>query len=222
MRYWSRRSSRNWYKASRAGVKIDLIVRGVRACARCAAGCPRQHHGAFDASAASWSTIGSTTSVPMARRYCTCRAPTAMDRNLFRRVEVAFPVLDRKAEARKGDQGKLADSPARQRRPHGSCNRMASTCVRRSAVQGDSMVSQAGTAGDVRTQGIAPSPAGRGGDLPRPCITPRGPTAPQVHATVAGHPRAGPARASRCDPSGEHRGRCCRARPRWSRARSAW
>ena len=87
------------YKASRAGVKIDLIVRGVCALrpgvpgmsenisVRSIVGRFLEHHRVyyFLADGAEVTYLSSAD---------------WMDRNLFRRVEVAFPVLDKALKAR--------------------------------------------------------------------------------------------------------------------------
>ena len=87
------------YKASRAGVKIDLIVRGVCALkagvpglsenisVRSIVGRFLEHHRVYYFHAAGEEVVYLSSA-------------DWMDRNLFRRVEVAFPVLDRKLKAR--------------------------------------------------------------------------------------------------------------------------
>jgi len=87
------------YKASRAGVKIDLIVRGVCALrpgvpgmsdnitVRSVVGRFLEHHRVYYFHADGEDVLYLSSA-------------DWMDRNLFRRVEVAFPVLDRKLKAR--------------------------------------------------------------------------------------------------------------------------
>jgi polyphosphate kinase len=87
------------YKASRAGVKIDLIVRGVCALrpgvpgmsdnitVRSVVGRFLEHHRVYYFRADGEDVLYLSSA-------------DWMDRNLFRRVEVAFPVLDRKLKAR--------------------------------------------------------------------------------------------------------------------------
>ncbi len=101
------------YKASRAGVKIDLIVRGVCALrpgvpgmsdnitVRSVVGRFLEHHRVYYFRADGEDVLYLSSA-------------DWMDRNLFRRVEVAFPVLDRTLEGA-CDQGKPAGAPARQR-----------------------------------------------------------------------------------------------------------
>jgi polyphosphate kinase len=87
------------YKASQAGVKIDLIIRGVCALkpgvpglsdnikVRSIIGRFLEHHRIYY-----FHSAGSETLYLSSADW--------MDRNLFRRVEVAFPVLDKKLKAR--------------------------------------------------------------------------------------------------------------------------
>jgi polyphosphate kinase len=87
------------YKASQAGVKIDLIIRGVCALkpgvpglsenikVRSIIGRFLEHHRIYYFHAAGAETLYLSSA-------------DWMDRNLFRRVEVAFPVLDKKLKAR--------------------------------------------------------------------------------------------------------------------------
>jgi len=63
------------YEASRAGVKIDLIVRGGCACGPASRGCRRTSASARSSEGSS-STIASTTSRTAASRASTWRAPT--------------------------------------------------------------------------------------------------------------------------------------------------
>ena len=82
------------YEASQAGVKIDLIVRGI-CCLR-----PRRARRERETSAspASWgvssSTVASTTSATAASPRIYLGSADWMPRNLYRRVEVVFPVRD--------------------------------------------------------------------------------------------------------------------------------
>jgi polyphosphate kinase len=87
------------YKASQAGVKIDLIIRGVCALqpgvpglsenikVRSIIGRFLEHHRIYY-----FYSSGAETLYLSSADW--------MDRNLFRRVEVAFPVLDKKLKAR--------------------------------------------------------------------------------------------------------------------------
>jgi polyphosphate kinase len=87
------------YKASQAGVKIDLIIRGVCALkpgvpglsenikVRSIIGRFLEHHRIYYFYANGEETLYLSSA-------------DWMDRNLFRRVEVAFPVLDKKLKAR--------------------------------------------------------------------------------------------------------------------------
>jgi polyphosphate kinase len=87
------------YKASRAGVKIDLIVRGVCALrpgvpgmsenisVRSIVGRFLEHHRVYYFHAGGDDVLYLSSA-------------DWMDRNLFRRVEVAFPILDRTLKAR--------------------------------------------------------------------------------------------------------------------------
>ncbi|MDE2287496.1 MAG: polyphosphate kinase 1 [Burkholderiales bacterium] len=87
------------YKASKAGVKIDLIVRGVCALqpgvpglsenisVRSIVGRFLEHHRIY------YFHAGGTEQVYLS-------SADWMDRNFFRRIEVAFPVLDKKLKAR--------------------------------------------------------------------------------------------------------------------------
>jgi polyphosphate kinase len=90
------------YEASKAGVKIDLIVRGV--CALHPA-CPanRITSACARSSDASSSIIASTTSRALDEVYLA--SADWMDRNFFRRIEVAFPVLDAKLKKRVIEEG---------------------------------------------------------------------------------------------------------------------
>jgi polyphosphate kinase len=87
------------YKASQAGVKIDLVIRGVCALqpgvpglsenikVRSIIGKFLEHHRIYYFHADGADTLYLSSA-------------DWMDRNLFRRVEVAFPVLDKKLKAR--------------------------------------------------------------------------------------------------------------------------
>ena len=92
MRWWIRRSSRRCTRASRSGVRIDLIVRGVCALRPGFPGCPRTSRvrsviGRFlEHSRVYWFENAGEQELYLA-------SADWMERNFFRRVEVAFPVL---------------------------------------------------------------------------------------------------------------------------------
>ena len=104
------------YDASRAGVPIDLLVRGMcSAAARAYPGCPRRS-GCAACSAASSSTRGSTGSGPAASADVLIGSADVMDRNLDRRVEALVRVTrPRRAGSELDDLLELAWS--RRRRP---------------------------------------------------------------------------------------------------------
>ena len=82
------------YRASQAGVKIDLIVRGICCLRPRRPGREREHH----ACAASWTGSSSTAAffilkTPASRRSLPGSADW-MPRNFFRRIEVVFPIED--------------------------------------------------------------------------------------------------------------------------------
>ena len=86
----ARRSIEALYEASRAGVQIDLIVRGICACGPA---CPasRRTSACARSSAASSSTRACSTSTNGGEAELYCASADWMERNFFRRVEVAFP-----------------------------------------------------------------------------------------------------------------------------------
>ena len=80
------------YRASQAGVKIDLICRGICALRPGMPGREREHPGDRRSWTASWSTAGSSTSSNGGDPQVYIGSADWMDRNLSRRVEVVFPV----------------------------------------------------------------------------------------------------------------------------------
>ena len=92
------------YAASQAGVEIDLIVRGACALRPGVPGCPRTSACARS-SAASSSTIASGISRTTATPDVWLASADWMGRNLFRRIEVAFPVRDPVLRKRVIDEG---------------------------------------------------------------------------------------------------------------------
>jgi polyphosphate kinase len=86
------------YEASQAGVEIDLIVRGVCALRPACPAC-RTTSGCARSSAASSSTTASSTSTPTAKTSIYLSSADWMERNFFRRIEIAFPVLDPRSSA---------------------------------------------------------------------------------------------------------------------------
>ena len=95
------------YRASQAGVEIDLIVRGrVCAAARHPGGIGRTYACARS-SADSWSTPGCSTSRTAATPRLFCASADWMNRNLFQRVETCFPILDAAMRERVIEEGLL-------------------------------------------------------------------------------------------------------------------
>jgi polyphosphate kinase len=102
------------YDASQAGVKIDLIVRGVRAAAG-REGAVREHPRSLDRRTFPRAQPDLLLLERRRARDVWLSSADWMDRNLLRRVEVAFPILDRKLRKRVIDEGlaeHLADNTA--------------------------------------------------------------------------------------------------------------
>ncbi len=92
------------YAASQAGVKIDLIVRGACALRPGVEGSPTTSACARSSAAFS-SIIASGISRNGGKQDVYLASADWMGRNLFRRIEVAFPVLDPELKARVIDEG---------------------------------------------------------------------------------------------------------------------
>ena len=105
--------------ASQAGVQIDLIVRGACALRPGVPGCLGEHPRALDPRPLS--RASSRLVFRERRRAATCGSSSAdwMGRNLFRRIEVAFPVLDPELRQRVDRRGARRLS-RRQRATRGS------------------------------------------------------------------------------------------------------
>ena len=88
------------YRASQAGVPIDLIVRGICCLRPGVPGVSREHPRALASSAASSSTAASSASTRTARSVVFASSADWMQRNLFRRVETCFPIEDAGAQGR--------------------------------------------------------------------------------------------------------------------------
>ncbi len=80
------------YEASQAGVKIDLIIRGVCSLTARGAGGQRNHYAFAASSAVFWSTVAFYYFPMAARSLIYVGSADFMPRNLNRRVEILFPV----------------------------------------------------------------------------------------------------------------------------------
>ena len=80
------------YRASQAGVRIELNVRGICIAPARREGPEREHHGARRSSGATSSTRASSSSTTAATRRCIWRAPTGCRATSIARVELMFPV----------------------------------------------------------------------------------------------------------------------------------
>ena len=91
------------YEASKAGVRVDLIVRGVCGAAAGHPGPVREHPRALDHRP----LPRASSRVPFRqhRQHLHLSSADWMDRNFFRRIEVCLPVLDPKLKKRVVDEG---------------------------------------------------------------------------------------------------------------------
>ena len=87
------------YEASQAGVKIDLIVRGI-CCLRPGIPACRRTSACARSSAAFSSTRGVFYFDNGGEQEVFCASADWMDRNFFRRIELMFPVLDPRLKQR--------------------------------------------------------------------------------------------------------------------------
>ena len=107
------RMIRALYAASQAGVQIDLIVRGACALATRGARRVRTTSACARSSAASSNTAASTGSATTASPNCYCASADWLERNLLRRVETCFPILDPET-GRARVRGGAGELPGRQ------------------------------------------------------------------------------------------------------------
>ena len=136
-----RRLIEELYAASAAGVEIDLIVRGICCLRPGVPGLSRQHPGASRSSIAFSSTPGSSISRTAANPEYLLASADWMPRNLDRRVEIAFPVLDPRRCRRACARSSTSSSPTPSRpavcsptAPRSACTpRGGAPCARRIA-----------------------------------------------------------------------------------------